>query len=104
MQNPLRRGKKEKMIMSDPEIMQGTPVYRGTRIPVELVADMLEQGVTVEEIVAGYPALDSQKVALALPFMLTFPRRDPLVYRPMSISSCHNISIVSDPPAGASAD
>ena len=34
----------ENMIVSDPEIMRGTPVYRGTRIPVELIADMLSQG------------------------------------------------------------
>jgi hypothetical protein len=33
----------EDMIVSDPQIMRGTPVYRGTRIPVELIADMLSQ-------------------------------------------------------------
>ncbi len=70
------------MIVSDPEIMQGTPVYRGTRIPVELVADMLRQGATVEEIVAGYPALDSEKIALAMPYMLAFPRGDTYAHRP----------------------
>src|ERR1700684_3027467 len=31
----------ENMITSDPEIMRGTSVYRGTRVPVELIADML---------------------------------------------------------------
>src|SRR5271155_2494137 len=31
------------MIVSDPEVMRGTPVYRGTRIPVDLVAGMLSQ-------------------------------------------------------------
>jgi uncharacterized protein (DUF433 family) len=51
----------ENMIVSDPEIMRGTPAYRGTRIPVELVADMLSQGASTEEILEGYPALDSQK-------------------------------------------
>ena len=57
------------MIVSDPEIMRGTPVYRGTRIPVELVADMLNQGATYKQILAGYPALDREKVELA-PFYI----------------------------------
>lgn len=35
-------------------------VLRGTRIPVQLVADMLGQGATPEEIVEGYPALRSR--------------------------------------------
>ncbi len=75
-------GKEQKIIVSDSEIMQCIPVYRGTRIPVELVADMLEQGATVEEILAGYPALDPEKIALAMPYMLAFPRRDHPAYRP----------------------
>src|SRR5580704_16345554 len=47
----------EEMIVSDPEIMRGAPVYRGTRIPVELIAEMLSQGAKPEEILEGYPAL-----------------------------------------------
>jgi len=54
------------MITSDPEIMRGTPVYRGTRIPVELIADMLREGATYQEILAGYPALDREKSSLPL--------------------------------------
>lgn len=68
------------MIVSNPEIMRGSPVYRGTRIPVELIADMLSQGATPEEIVEGYPALDKQKVELASLYVQAFPRRG----RPMS--------------------
>jgi uncharacterized protein (DUF433 family) len=70
----------EEMIVSDPEIMRGSPVYRGTRIPVQLVADMLSQGASPEEIVEGYPALDKEKVALAPLYVQAFPRRG----RPMS--------------------
>jgi len=69
-----------KMIVSDPEIMRGSPVYRGTRIPVELISDMLSQGATPEEIVKGYPALDKQKIELAPLYVQAFPRRG----RPMS--------------------
>jgi uncharacterized protein (DUF433 family) len=65
----------EEMIVSDPDIMRGSPVYRGTRIPVRLIADMLSQGATPEEIVEGYPSLDKEKVALAPFYLQAFPRR-----------------------------
>jgi uncharacterized protein (DUF433 family) len=69
-------------VISDPEIMRGTPVYRGTRIPVELVADMLHQGVKPEEILEGYPALDREKVDLAPFYLQAFPRRGRPASRP----------------------
>jgi len=78
----LRLGRAEKMVVSNPEIMQGTPVYRGTRIPVELIAEMLAQGASVPEIVAGYPALDAGKVELAPLYMRAFPRRGRPMQRP----------------------
>jgi uncharacterized protein (DUF433 family) len=81
-QDLLRLRKAERMVVSDPEIMRGTPVYRGTRIPVELVADMLEQGATAKEIVAGYPALNSERVELATLYMQAFPRRGRPALRP----------------------
>src|SRR5580692_5395188 len=72
----------ENMIVSDPEIMRGAPVYRGTRIPVELVADMLSQGAKPEEILEGYPALDREKVELAPLYVQAFPRRGRPALRP----------------------
>ena len=65
----------EDMVGSDPEIMHGTPVFKGTRIPVDLVADMLAQGATSEEILEGYPTLSKEKIALAPLYMRAFPRR-----------------------------
>jgi uncharacterized protein (DUF433 family) len=72
----------EEMVLSDPDIMRGSPVYRGTRIPVQLVADMLSQGATPEEIVEGYPSLDREKVALAPFYVWAFPRRGRPIARP----------------------
>jgi uncharacterized protein (DUF433 family) len=60
-----RLRKAEQMALSDPEIMGGTPVFRGTRIPVELVAAMSAQGTTTEEILQGYPALRREHEELA---------------------------------------
>ncbi len=65
----------EEMVVSDAEIMRGTPVFKGTRIPVDLVADMLAQGATAEEILEGYPTLSKEKLAIAPLYMRAFPRR-----------------------------
>ncbi len=65
----------EEMVVSDPEIMRGTRVFKGTRIPVDLVADMLAQGATAEEILEGYPTLSKEKIAIAPLYIRAFPRR-----------------------------
>jgi uncharacterized protein (DUF433 family) len=63
------------IVVSDPEIMRGTPVFKGTRIPVDLVADMLAQGATAKEILDGYPTLSKEKIAMAPLYTRAFPRR-----------------------------
>ena len=78
----LRLREAQQMTVSDPEILHGTPVYRGTRIPVELVADMLNDGASVEEILEGYPALDRNKIELAPLYVRAFPRRGRPSQRP----------------------
>jgi uncharacterized protein (DUF433 family) len=70
------------MIVSNPAVMRGTPVYRGTRIPVDLVAGMLSQGASPEEILEGYPGLDREKIDLALLYVRAFPRRGRPAARP----------------------
>jgi len=72
----------ESMVATDPDILRGTPVFKGTRIPVDLVADMLAQGATAEEILAGYPALNKEKIAIAPVYMRAFPRRGRPIRRP----------------------
>src|SRR5262249_28672863 len=54
-----------RMAECHPDVMRGTPVYKGTRIPVQSIADMLSQGATVAEILEGYPALTQRKIELA---------------------------------------
>jgi hypothetical protein len=49
-----RLEKAARLVESNPEIMQGSPVYRGTRIPVAVVAEMLSQGASMEEVLGGY--------------------------------------------------
>jgi uncharacterized protein (DUF433 family) len=50
-------------IVRDPEIMHGTPVFRGTRVPVQTLFDYLEGGERVEDFLEGFPTVSR---ALAL--------------------------------------
>jgi uncharacterized protein (DUF433 family) len=70
------------MADSDPEVMHGTPIYRGTCSPIGLIACMVRQGTKVDEILEGYPALDREKVELAPFYMQAFPRRGRPASRP----------------------
>lgn len=63
-------------------IMGGEPVFKGTRIPVRLVATMLDDGTSQEEILDGYPKLDARMLALARVWTATHPRRG----RPRTLS------------------
>ena len=77
-----RLAKAEGMADSNPEIMGGTPVFRGTRIPIQLVADMLAQGASEDEILQGYPSLTKDRIELAPVYVQAFPRRGRPTRRP----------------------
>lgn len=77
-----RLRKVQAMVVSDPEILRGTPVFKGTRIPVELVAEMLTEGATIEDILAGYPVLSREQVELVPLYVAAFPRRGRPAQRP----------------------
>jgi len=55
-------------IVSDPGILLGKPVIRGTRMPVYLIVGFVEAGQTPEEIIDDYPNLTVEDVAAALAF------------------------------------
>jgi uncharacterized protein (DUF433 family) len=63
------------MVNSSPEILSGTPVIQGTRIPVYDVAALVAAGMSVEDILSDYPGLDSEKVELAAIFAEAYPAR-----------------------------
>jgi uncharacterized protein (DUF433 family) len=63
------------IVQSDPDIMAGEPVFRGTRIPAYLIADMVEQGTPLIEILEGYPSLTREMVEYAGIYATTHPRR-----------------------------
>jgi uncharacterized protein (DUF433 family) len=47
---------------SDPEILGGTPVFTGTRVPVQNLLDYLEGGETIDEFLAGFPTVKREQV------------------------------------------
>jgi uncharacterized protein (DUF433 family) len=46
-----------RVITTNPAIMSGAPVFRGTRVPVNLVFECLADGMSIEEILAGWPSV-----------------------------------------------
>ena len=63
------------LVEVSPEILRGTPVIRGTRVPVYEVAGLVSAGVPTELILNDYPALSREKVELAVVFAEANPPR-----------------------------
>jgi len=54
------------VIVKNPNILGGTPVFRGTRVPLQLLFDSLERGHTLEEFLEGYPTVSREMAIAAL--------------------------------------
>ncbi len=55
-------------VVVDPEVMQGKPVIRGTRITVDLLLRKLSEGATEADLLDAYPHLTSADVRAALAY------------------------------------
>ena len=53
-------------IHSDPEIMGGTPVFVGTRVPVQTLLDYLEAGDPLDEFLEDFPSVTREQVVAVL--------------------------------------
>lgn len=51
---------------SDPEIMGGTPVFQGTRVPVQTLLDYLEGGAPLDEFLDGFPGVSREQAVAFL--------------------------------------
>jgi uncharacterized protein (DUF433 family) len=54
------------VIVKDPDILGGTPVFRGTRVPLQALLDSLEGGETLEEFLEGFPTVTREMAIAAL--------------------------------------
>lgn len=50
----------------DPEIVSGTPVFRGTRVPVEALLSNLEAGLTLDEFLDNFPTVTREQALQVL--------------------------------------
>jgi len=58
----------DQLIVSDPKIMMGKPVIRGTRITVESIVERVGAGESIEAIVDAHPRLTHEGVLAAISF------------------------------------
>ena len=54
------------IIIKDPNILGGEPVFRGTRVPFKVLIDYLEGGDTLDEFLEQYPGVSREQAIAAL--------------------------------------
>jgi len=57
---------KPAVVHSDPDILGGTPVFVGTRVPVKSLYDYLEAGDSLDEFLEGFPSVTREQAIAAL--------------------------------------
>jgi uncharacterized protein (DUF433 family) len=58
----------DRSVWVDPERMSGAPCFRGTRVPVQSLIDLLETGETVDQFLQLYPSINRDQVLAVLDF------------------------------------
>ena len=56
----------EQIVHSDPEIVSGTPVFVGTRVPVQALLDYFEGGETLDEFLDDFPSVTREQAVAFL--------------------------------------
>ena len=69
--------KVREVINIDPEILSGTPVFKGTRVPIQSLFWHLENGVTIDEFLEDFPSVCREQIIELLEIsnkMMTMPK------------------------------
>ncbi len=53
---------KESLITSSPDVMGGTPVFAGTRVPVQTLLDYLKAGESIDDFLEEFPTVSKEQV------------------------------------------
>jgi uncharacterized protein (DUF433 family) len=56
----------EKVIVKNPGILGGEPVFRGTRVPFKILTDYLEGGDSLDEFLEQYPSVSREAAVAAI--------------------------------------
>ena len=57
---------RQPIVSSSPEILSGTPVFAGTRVPVQTMLDYLVGGETIDDFLLGFPTVERAQVVAFL--------------------------------------
>ncbi len=52
----------EPLITTSPDLLGGTPVFAGTRVPVQTLVDYLEAGESIDDFLEGFPTVSKEQV------------------------------------------
>jgi uncharacterized protein (DUF433 family) len=56
----------QRVVSSSPDMMGGTPVFPGTRVPVQTLLDYIEAGDSIDDFLAGFPTVSREHVVAFL--------------------------------------
>jgi uncharacterized protein (DUF433 family) len=74
----------QSLVVSDPEILSGEPVFAGTRIAIDTVLASLDAGIDMARIRLSFPIVDDEHIATARAYRTAHPRS-----RGLRISEMH---------------
>ena len=60
------------LIIIDPEILGGQPVFKGTRVPIEPLFDHLEAGISLNEFLDDFPTVSKEQAIAAVEIATKF--------------------------------
>jgi uncharacterized protein (DUF433 family) len=63
-----QKSRLDQAVWVNPQRMSGTPCFRGTRVPVQSLIDLLEGGETIDQFLTLYPSITRQQVLSVLDF------------------------------------
>jgi uncharacterized protein (DUF433 family) len=61
----------DSVITRDPEILGGTPVFAGTRVPVRILLEHFEAGETLDEFLENFPSVTRQQAVQFLDLVIS---------------------------------
>jgi len=69
-----------KYIDSDPEILVGKPIVKGTRLSVEFICELLSEGWSIEKILENYPQLTKEKIQAVFAYISEMCKQESFRY------------------------
>lgn len=63
-------------ISTDPDVLSGKPIIRGTRISVEFILELLSSGMEIDEVLEEYPQLGRDDILAALDYAMRSLRHE----------------------------